>query len=50
VLLLLLLQERYREDGEVKNRTLANLSSWPEAKVEALTAALKGRDRRPLAG
>ena len=44
----MLLRERYREDGEVKNRTLANLSSWPEAKVEALTAALKGQ--APAAG
>ena len=44
----MLLWERYREDGEVKNRTLANLSSWPEAKVEALTAALKGK--APAAG
>ena len=43
-----LLRERYREDGEVKNRTLANLSSWPEPKVEALTAALKGQ--APAAG
>ena len=31
----ILLRESYREDGQVKNRTLANLSSWPEAKVEA---------------
>jgi hypothetical protein len=45
---LLLLRERYREDGEVKNRTLANLPSWPEATVEALTAALKGK--APAAG
>jgi hypothetical protein len=38
-----LLRESYREGGKVKNRTLANLSSWPEAKVEALAAALKGQ-------
>jgi Transposase DDE domain len=38
-----LLRESYREGGKVKNRTLANLSSWPEAKVEALTAVLKGQ-------
>ena len=25
----ILLRESYREDGKVKNRTLANLSSWP---------------------
>jgi DDE family transposase len=37
-----LLRESYREGGRVKNRTLANLSSWPEAKVEALSRALKG--------
>jgi hypothetical protein len=37
-----LLRESYREDGKVKNRTLANLSSWPEAKVETLSRALKG--------
>ena len=37
-----LLRESYREDGKVKNRTVANLSSWPEAKVEALARALKG--------
>ena len=30
-----LLRESYREAGKVKNRTLANLSSWPEAKVDA---------------
>jgi Transposase DDE domain len=38
-----LLRESYREAGKVKNRTLANLSSWPEAKVEALTRVLKGQ-------
>jgi hypothetical protein len=38
----ILLRESYREAGKVKNRTLANLSSWPEAKVEALSRVLKG--------
>jgi hypothetical protein len=38
-----LLRESYREAGKVKNRTLANLSSWPEAKVDALTRVLKGQ-------
>jgi hypothetical protein len=38
----ILLRESYREAGKVKNRTLANLSSWPEAKVDALTRVLKG--------
>src|SRR6516164_8913333 len=37
-----LLRESYREGGKVKNRALANLSSWPEAKVEALSRALQG--------
>jgi hypothetical protein len=38
----ILLRESYREGGKVKNRTLANLSSWPEAKIEALSRVLKG--------
>lgn len=37
-----LLRESYREDGKVKNRTLANLSHWPREKIEALKAVLKG--------
>jgi len=39
----ILLRESYREDGKVKNRTLANLSSWPDAKVDALVGVLKGQ-------
>ena len=38
-----LLRESYREAGKVKNRTLANLSAWPEVKVDALTRVLKGQ-------
>jgi transposase len=38
----ILLRESYREGGKVKNRTLANLSRWPEHKVDALSRALKG--------
>jgi hypothetical protein len=38
-----LLRESYREAGKVKNRTLANLSSWPDAKVDALSRVLKGQ-------
>jgi len=45
----ILLRESYRENGKVKNRTLANLSSWPEAKVEALSRVLKGQPP-PAAG
>jgi hypothetical protein len=37
-----LLRESYRENGKVKTRTLANLSRWPEHKVEKLQRALKG--------
>ena len=39
----ILLRESYREAGKVKNRTLANLSAWPDAKVEALVRVLKGQ-------
>jgi hypothetical protein len=45
----ILLRESYREAGKVKNRTLANLSAWPEAKVEALVRVLKGQPP-PAAG
>jgi hypothetical protein len=45
-----LLRESYREGGKVKNRTLANLSSWPEAKVETLSRALKGLPPAGLEG
>ena len=38
----ILLRESYREDGKVKTRTLANLSHWPDRKVDALQRALKG--------
>ena len=37
-----LLRESYRENGKVKNRTLANLSHWPAEQVEALRQVLKG--------
>jgi transposase len=37
-----LLREGYREDGKVKNRTLANLSHLAPEKIEALKAVLKG--------
>jgi hypothetical protein len=37
-----LLRESYREGGKVKTRTLANLSDWPDTKVEALRRVLKG--------
>jgi hypothetical protein len=37
-----LLRESYRENGKVKTRTLANLSRWPEHKVDKLQRALNG--------
>src|SRR5271165_3599647 len=37
-----LLRESFRENGKVHNRTIANLSHWPPAKVDALRAVLKG--------
>ena len=42
----ILLRESYREDGKVKNRTLANLSRWPEERVDALARVLKGLPAR----
>jgi hypothetical protein len=45
----ILLRESYREAGKVKNRTLANLSAWPEAKVDALSRVLKGQPQPPAA-
>ena len=36
----ILLRETYREDGKVKNRTLANLSKWKPEKIAALRAVL----------
>ncbi len=38
----ILLRESFRESGKVKNHTLANLSHWPEEKVDALSRVLKG--------
>ena len=36
----ILLRETYREDGKVKNRTLANLTDWAPEKIAAMAAAL----------
>ena len=36
-----LLRESYRVGTRVKTRTLANLSRWPEAKIQALSRVLK---------
>jgi Transposase DDE domain len=37
-----LLRESYRDGGKVKTRTIANLTGWPDVKVEALRRVLKG--------
>src|SRR5512134_2067011 len=37
-----LLRESFRKDGKVKTRTLANLTHWPDGKVEALRRVLRG--------
>jgi transposase len=47
----ILLRETYREDGKVKNRTLANLSQWSPEKIAALAAALdSARNDGPSGG
>jgi transposase len=38
----ILLREGYREDGKVKNRTIANLTDWPLEQIEGLRRLLKG--------
>jgi hypothetical protein len=38
----ILLRESYRQAAQVKSRTLANLSHWEPARVEALRRALRG--------
>src|ERR1700748_479888 len=43
-----LLRETYREDGKVKNRTLANLSKLPIERIETLRAALRGDPLAPI--
>ena len=44
----ILLREGYREGGQVKNRTLANLSQWPPAKVELLRRVLRDEPLAPI--
>ena len=40
----ILLRESYRDGDRVKSRTLANLSHWPEDKINALRRVLKGEE------
>ena len=47
-----LLRESYREGGKVKSRTLANISDWPEAKIDSLRRVVRApcrEDRRSAA-
>ena len=44
-----LLRESFREGAKVRKRTLANLSSWSAAQVDAMRAILRGEDLRPVA-
>ncbi len=44
-----LLRKSYREGGKVKSRTLANISEWPDAKIESLRRVLAGETLVPLA-
>ena len=43
----ILLREAWREGKKVKRRTVANLTHWPEEKVEALRLVLKGETLVP---
>jgi len=43
----ILLREGYREDGKVKNRTLANITHWPPEKIEGLRLFLRGTSLIP---
>ena len=45
----ILLRESYREDGKVKNRTLANLSKLPPDALEAVKRVLSGEALVPAA-
>jgi hypothetical protein len=38
----ILLRESFREDGQVRKRTLANISDWPAEQIESLRRVLKG--------
>ena len=38
----ILIRESYRENGKVKSRTIANISHWDPARIEALRRALRG--------
>src|SRR6516225_2250916 len=43
----ILLRESYREGDKIRKRTLANLSDWPAAKIEALRCVLRNQAVTP---
>jgi len=43
-----LLRESYRENGKVKNRTLANLSHLPKSQIELIARVLRGEPLVPI--
>jgi transposase len=38
----ILVRESFRQDGKVKNRTIANISSWPAPRIDAFRRLLRG--------
>jgi len=44
----IIIREGYRENGKVKNRTIANITHWPKDKIEALRLVLKGEKVAPV--
>ena len=46
----ILLRESFRQNGTVKNRTLANLTAWPAARIDVLRRLLRGELDTALAG
>ena len=43
-----LLRESYREGKKVRKRTLANISDWPQDRIDALRSVLRGETLVPL--
>src|SRR3974377_1680404 len=43
----ILLRESYRDGDKIKKRTLANLSDWPAARIEALRLVLRDQAVAP---
>src|SRR5713101_5640026 len=44
----ILLRECYRDGDKIRKRTLANLSDWPGANIEALRRVLRGDAVAPV--